>query len=400
MINLENQNIIYVTRDIERSLAFDLNNPNYYIISNNNDFAKSYKNKNILLINEKKQLDSWELLENKSVQDFINKIKNPQVLVFKNTPQIERTCQKNNWKLLNPSAKLANTIEEKISQIKFLQGLEALLPKFEIKLCKDLFWKKKKFILQFNRAHTGTGTFFIENQKQLENLKEKFPDREAKICEFITGPVFTSNNIIAKNKILIANISYQITGIKKFTINKFSTIGNDWFVSHKILSPKQIEEYHEITTKVAKRMIEHGWLGLFGVDIILNQKTGKLYLLEINARQPASTTYESILQKHFETNSKKITTFEAHILALLNKEIKQDLIEIKNGAQIVKRILKENTPKINQTKLDNFTKKYQLNAITYNNDKVNTELIRFQTTGNFLKKHGKLNRLAKKIQKF
>jgi hypothetical protein len=393
------ENIVYITRDIERALALDLNNSNYYIISNNSLFAKPYKNKNILLIDEKRQLDTWEFFENQEVINFINKIENPNIVVFKNTKQIERICKKNNWNLVNPSAELANEIEEKLSQIKFLDELSYLLPKFEVKLCKDIFWKKEKFILQFNRAHTGTGTFFIQNKKELDEITKKFPHREAKISKFIDGPVFTSNNIISKNKILIGNISYQITGFKKFTNNKFSTIGNDWHITKKILSEKQINEYKEITTKVAEKMKKYAWLGLFGVDMILDQKTGKLYLLEINARQPASTTYESVLQKFYQKNSREITTFEAHILALLKKDIESNLININNGAQILKRILKENQNKIDYKKLDKLKNKYDLNIITYDNNKLNSELIRFQTKENFIKKHKKLNKIGKKIKK-
>ena len=136
--------IIYITRDIERALGFVLDNPHYYIISNSSTFAKQIANSktNILLIEAEKQLDTWELLQNKQTRDFINKIStsakatadknNPQILVFKNTKQIEKICAGNNWKLLNPSAQLATTIEEKISQIKWLADKAKFLPEHKI----------------------------------------------------------------------------------------------------------------------------------------------------------------------------------------------------------------------------------------------------------------------------
>ncbi len=74
MIDLKNNNVIYVSRDLERALAFDLDNPNYYIISNNSDFAKSLTQKNILLINSERQLDTWELLEHEETKNFIEKL--------------------------------------------------------------------------------------------------------------------------------------------------------------------------------------------------------------------------------------------------------------------------------------------------------------------------------------
>ena len=81
----------------------------------------------------------------------------------------------------------------------------------------------------------------------------------------------------------------------------------------------------------------------------MKQKTGRLYLLEINARQPASTTYESQLQSTVchsdpedsgeESLANRCTTFEAHLASLLSvSPDKYKLITIKNGAQIIQRI--------------------------------------------------------------
>ena len=84
---------------------------------------------------------------------------------------------------------------------------------------------------------------------------------------------------------------------------------------------------------------------------------------------------------------------------LLKKDIESDLININSGAQILKRILKENQNKIDYKKLDKLKNKYDLNIITYDNNKLNSELIRFQTKENFIKKHKKLNKIGKKIEK-
>src|SRR3989339_73258 len=106
------------------------------------------------------------------------------------------------------------------------------------------------------------------------------------------------------------------------------------------LARKQIKQYKKIVTDIGKKLNNDGWKGLFGVDIIVNEKTGQLYLLEINARQPASTTFESQLQiLQDETEESKTTTFEAHLAAVLGiKPTNTELITINNGAQIVQRV--------------------------------------------------------------
>lgn len=407
---LKKQPVIYVTRDIERALGLDLNTRGYFIISNYSDFAKTLcENKNnILLIKDKKQLDTWELLKNKEVQKFINKIKDKNILVFKNTPQIEKICLENNWHLLNPSADLSNKVEEKISQLDWLQDLKKYLPNYSISLVKDIPFQNKKFILQFNRSHTGSGTILIENKKQLAEIKNKFPERLARTADYIDGPLFTNNNIVSKNNILVGNINYQITGLPPFTDLPFSTIGNDWGFANKYLSDKQKKKYYQIVQDIGEKLRRDGWKGLFGVDIAIDKKTKELFLIEINCRQPASTTYESQLQKRIMNKEKEIqnslfftpyslTTFEAHLMSLLNLNLKNyKLIPITDGSQIIQRVTKE----IPSLPIPQVTKILDYHWLKYDNTKPNTDLLRIQAPYSIIKKHNELNKKGKELINF
>jgi predicted ATP-grasp superfamily ATP-dependent carboligase len=392
---LKTHPIIYITRDIERAIGIDLDTSSYFIISNKTSFAKqiAQERENILLIETDKQLDTWELLQHEETKKFISEIKNPHILVFKNTEQIERICVDNKWTLLNSSAKLANRVEEKISQVEWLGELAQYLPPHKILLCKDVSFADNPFILQFNRAHTGTGTMLIENNSQLEEIQQKFPNREVRVTDYISGPMFTNNNVVTSDNILIGNINYQITGLAPFTGNKFSTIGNDWGVVKKLLNETQINEYHQIVTDIGNKLRTDGWKGLFGVDVILEEKTGKLYLIEINARQPASTTYESILQKQID--DKKLTTFEAHLASLLDLEISEDIIEIEDGAQIVLRNSEEK--KIDIEKIESELKKQDFEIIRYDNTKAGSDLLRIQSTSSYMEKHAEFNNLGNHV---
>lgn len=429
MISPAKYPLIYITRDIERALGLPLDTPCYFIISNFSDFANSIaKNrKNILLIKEKKMLDTWELLQHPQVKEFINSLPHPDpllikergkqvlspcqkedqneviILVFKNTPQIEKICAENNWKLLNPPAELSNKVEEKISQISWLGPLKKYLPKYSVQKCKNINFTEKPFILQFNRSHTGSGTILINSEKILENIKNKFPEREARIAEYIPGPLFTNNNVVTKNKILHGNISYQITGLKPFTNLPFSTIGNDWALPHKILTKKQILQYKKIATDVGLRLKKAVWKGLFGIDVVVDERNGKLYLLEINCRQPASTTYESQLQerirntKSTKLRNNELTTFEAHLLALLDVDLKnKKLIEIKDGSQIIQRV-NQSAIKNLKSKINKLSKQFKI--IKYNNTEQNSDLLRIQNKMGIMKKHNEFNNIGNKIIK-
>ncbi len=349
MPSIQSKSVVYVTRDLERALGLPLNTKGYFIISNYSAFAKQLvgDKKNVLLVKNKEVLDTRELLENDQVIRFIKKVNNPQILVFKNTVQIEKICNDHGWKLLNPSAKLASTVEEKIAGTKWLGELAKFLPPHQIILGKDLIWSGEEYIIQFNRAHTGSGTILIKSEQEVQEIKTKFPEREVRVTKYIQGTSWTNNNVVWGEQVLCGNISFQITGMEPFTKLPFATVGNDWSLV-KILTVKQKEEYVEMATAIGKKLASEGWKGEFGIDVILEHGTGKLYLIEINARQPASTSCESWLQRESRKNPKELTVFEAHLLALFGEQYqKQKLVLIKSGAQITQKIVSErkNEPK-------------------------------------------------------
>ncbi len=381
-IALKKQPIVYVTRDIERALGLPPKTKNYFIVTNNTPFGKQVAKtrSGILLIKSKTLLDTRELLTHLSTVKFIKKIKNPHILVFKNTGAIETACKEQGWPLLNPSAELANKVEEKITQVEWLGKLTKYLPPHQILPCKKIKFTGEKFILQFNRAHTGSGTLLIETKKQLQEIQKQFPDRPARVTKYIEGPVFTSNNVEWNNTTFIGNISYQITGLWPFTERSFATVGNDWGLPYEFLNGTLAKQYCAMAGAIGKKLAASGWKGLFGIDVVFDEKNKKLHLIEINARQPASTTYESELQ--MKQKKKSIDTiFEGHLASLLGlKNIPYEPAVITTGGQIIVKV----------TSLFKEIKKQQKNiiknaagegcrVIPYTNTELETDCLRIQS---------------------
>ena len=389
--------ITYIARDIERALGKKPEG-DYFIITNHTLYAGEIKKKypdNVFLIGSKDSkeiLDTYELLNLKEVQEIISQLK-AQILVFKNTIHIEQICKDNNWKLLNPSAELSEKIENKITQVAWLGELASLLPPHEISIIKNIKWNRKPFILQWSHGHTGDGTIFIQNENELNTLKEKFPYREARVTDYVKGPMFTVNIVVTNTVILLGNISYQITGMLPFTENMFSTIGNDWSVPHTILSEENIKKIEKIAEKIGQKMQKDGWKGLLGIDIVYDETLDELHLIEINARQPASTTFESELQEILHLhNVAGITTFSAHLSSLLGDPVTSALIPVNDGAQILQRVTKIKN-NINIKKL--IESGYKI--IIYNNTKPNADLVRIQSMQGILETHNKFNKRGKEI---
>jgi formate-dependent phosphoribosylglycinamide formyltransferase (GAR transformylase) len=188
----------------------------------------------------------------------------------------------------------------------------------------------------------------------------------------------------------MGNISYQITGLPPFTDNEFSTIGNDWGLAHKILTETDKNNIGTIVAEIGTKLQRDGWRGLFGVDVVLDEKSKRVYLIEVNARQPASATYESFLEEQArEKGAAGVTIFEAHLMALLGSPIEEDVIEITDGAQILQRVTKS-IQAIFDDVGDKLEKKgYQ--AISYQNADMNADLLRVQSPTSIMESHGSFN---------
>ncbi|MDR3558654.1 MAG: hypothetical protein P4L61_03915 [Candidatus Pacebacteria bacterium] len=436
--------IIYIARDIERALGA-LPSPDYRIVANDSPYARSVKEKYpnfILLIESSAPLDTFDLLEKEETAAFIEKAAKenaaqgiPDVLVFKSTSRIEELCEKKGWKLLNPSTALAEKIENKITQAEWLGELATLLPSFVIAPAKDIKWGKKTLVLQFAHAHTGLGTVLVNTEKELQEIQKQFPDRPVKASEFIKGPTFTVNMVtgsaqadtsfgelpsepsrrelglgnpgIARRKnvsagalqsISIGNPSYQITGMPPLTDSPFATIGNDWSLPHSILNERLLGEFRDIAEKIGAKMSESGWRGLFGIDVIYDEERDQFKLIEINARQPASTTYESQLQAKFRGHGLAgATIFEAHLAALTGSPLTENQIEINDGAQIVQRVAKNSSKGNSWTEKIAALNKAGYATIPYSNTKPNSDFLRIQSDRDLMESHGKFNKRGQEI---
>lgn len=391
-MNLNDNKIIYVTRDIERALGM-VPSKDYLIISNKTAYGeeirKQYPDFVHLISRENKDLlGTTELLSHPETVKIVTP--DSRILVFKNTLRVETEISNKKWIVINPKSQLSERVENKLSQIRWLGELAKYLPSHTTKLTKQISWKNEPFIIQWAHGHTGDGTILIRKMEELSALQEKFPERMARLSSFINGPSFTVNAVVAKDKILMGNVSYQITGLQPFTDNEFSTVGNDWGLTKAILKPKDLENIQTIVHDVGVKLQKDGWKGLFGVDFIMEEKSRRIYLIEINARQPASTTFESLLEmKEREKGVKGITTFEAHLRALLDLPIDQNIIGINNGAQIVQRITKHIQGVFNNEILT--LKKKGYDVVIYENDVMNSDLVRIQSEESIMSDHNTQN---------
>lgn len=393
--------VIYVTRDIERALGL-VPNSNYRVIANRTPYAERIKMEHpefvtLLEPDNGKLRSTAELLSDPQTEDAIVSAQTDLVIVFKSTPRIEEIASSHGWKLLNPKASIAEKIENKISQVAWLSNAaDTYLPPHKITKGRDIEWKGSPFIVQWAHGHTGDGTILVNSGSEVSELKAKFPERPARVTAFVNGPSFTVNAVVSPDKTLMGNINYQITGLPPFTDNAFSTVGNDWAIAHTLLSESEIRKVQTMVGVLGIRMQEAGWRGLFGVDFMRDMERDRLYLIEINARQPAGSVFESHLQSANRVHGVHgLTMAEAHVRALLGEMIDASLIEINDGAQVIQRLTKKIqrvTPEtISSINGEGYT------TVEYPNTDPNSDLLRIQSNKGIMESHGKLNARGRKI---
>lgn len=398
---------LYVTRDIERALGFASLPTEYAIVANHTPYAETIQAKfpdQVLLVRGDVALDTIDLLQHPATEAFVKNLekmhgKKPAVVVFKNTVRIERFAAEKKWRLLNPSAALAERLENKITQIASLgPAARFLIPGTSVVPCWKLTWDGVPFVLQFGHAHTGEGTILVNSSAQLAEIQQRFPQREVRVSPFVKGPVYTSNNCVVpkprslkklfgifnSSQTLVGNISYQITGLAPFTDLPFSTVGNDW-KKGAALSAVLRQQYEDMARACGARLATLGWKGLFGIDAILDEAAQRFYLIEINARQPASTIFESELQDAVRGENTTITSFEAHLEALRGVDVGDThLQKISEGGQMIQRLTTsiaeqlQHSPECMRKKaaalrIEGYT------VIEYANTKPNSDLLRIQS---------------------
>jgi len=281
------------------------------------DFVE-YKGKNSTL----------DILTDEKIKEIKEKAGARLAYVFKSNFLTEKEAAKLEISLLNPPAGMTEKIEGKINQADFFSELKEFFPEFIIAIPGEKIWEEIKNILchprpvseygvnssgdpekgswipdqvgndnckliaQFNTSHSGAGTFDL-SENLWQEWQKKFPRRPIRISKFVAGETLTLNLVVLPTAIILGVPSQQLTGLADLTEHKFTTVGNAW-ITFDGETKNQIET---IAKSVGAILQRNNFFGPAGLDLIREEKTGKIYLIEINARQPASFNLERWLAK-------------------------------------------------------------------------------------------------------
>jgi len=307
----------------------------------------------------RKPRNATTIVRHPKTKEHLDKFKNPALLVYKPSTKMERTCQKNNWRLLaNPTSFGKDLFENKIKFRKILQEIGLAVPPGKIALLDNLHYGHLMnkyglpFVIQHPTKGGGKGTFFINNQddfdRAFEKLKQKWdPEDERKlipptqviVAKFIQGYSPSATACVTKHGIISTNLQHQVLDIPQlFNPEKGSGLfcGHDWTGSQFDEAVNQ--QAYEMADKIGQYFQEHDYKGIFGLDFVLDEKDKQLYVIESNPRLVGS--YPTLNMSQILNNEPPILAF--HVLEFLDIDYQIDLEEInrqirqkKTGSQMI-----------------------------------------------------------------
>ena len=350
--------VFFVTPNPIYAIGLEKNIKSYFVICSQKSDIVQYLRKEkipVLCLDDDKIKNAGKILTNEKVIEYIkSRSKNnvANVITFKPSPTIQRVCKDNSFRYLGNDWKLNRDLEDKTKFVEVTEKLKisnanSKIIKLDKNNCSLDFSRNKKFVVQLPRGFSGNATFFIEDKNNLDEIFKKYKNRKVKLSEYFKGETYTINACVIGNEILISKPIFQITGLSSYNKNSFGgTCGNDYIYPKK-LRKEQRKEIFDCTKKVGDYIKKLGYKGIFGLDLVVNNK--KVNLIEINPRIIGSMSLFTKLQiqnNQIPFLSLSILEFAAPVI-IKNDNFKEwDKEDNFNASQLILRNTKNKPIKI------------------------------------------------------
>jgi len=327
------------------------------------------------------------LLRNKTIRNYISQYKGGKFLfLYRSNNNIQNAVRKLGVKIIANHSKINKIFENKANfrrvmdkvKIKPILGKTFEFGEFNSKDYK--FFKKKyglKFVIQLPdfMLGGGKGTLFIKNEKDFKKFKSQIKEGKYKgkiltvvnITKLLTGLSCSVVCCATKYGTLVSKIQRQIIDIPQIISPKK---GNGLFCGHVFgpeFSSQIVKQSQEIATKLGKYMYKMGYKGIFGIDLIVNEKQNKVYPVECNARYTGAFPMLSMIHLKY----KIIPLDFFHFLEFLNIPYKINVSQLNkmyqrpiSGSHIVLSNIKDHSLKV----------KKELNVGVYNFNQKNKKI--------------------------
>jgi predicted ATP-grasp superfamily ATP-dependent carboligase len=244
----------------------------------------------------------WEEPIRKRIETFTSSAKAPIYTVcYRSLGALEIDRR---FRVLAPSLALKDLFDDKLRQLELFAELRVKTPKTLVCRLDETTYSEASehldgpFVVQPPVGSSGDNTYFIFNEVDFGEVGDILgTELRVKMSKYLPVPSLNGHCVILRTSEGLRAIavcpSVQIVGIHGCTRRDEIYCGNDFAAAERV--PKSVrEEVCDIMEKIGLFMGRKGFLGIFGMDFLLNDD--EILALEINPRFQGSTMMLSLLQ--------------------------------------------------------------------------------------------------------
>ncbi len=288
------------------------------------------------------QLNTLHVLKNILVQDYLKNLKGARVWVYKSTKGVEAICERLGVKVLSSPSFVRDPFEDKKefrrlgaeASLKMIPGENLRIDDFnegKYGIFRKKYGPKLVFQLTEFKIGGGRGTFFVDSRDDFLEFKEFVLQRRRKrelefvnVCRLIEGIAGSISACVTQYGVLCSLVQTQIidqASLCNLEGRSGVWVGHDW---SRRFSDRVQRNSEVIARKLGEFMAKKGFLGVFGIDLAI-EDSGDVWPVECNSRFTGAFPLYSMMQ--IENNEIPMEVFHFLEFLKISYEIDFDKIQ-------------------------------------------------------------------------
>lgn len=258
------------------------------------------------------------LLEHPAVTSFIEPRGKALFLMF--DEQNEARAQRLGLQICLPAARLRNHLDSKVvtTELANRAGI-ASVPNVMARVTSYADLRRvaaalgPDLVVQLPYGDSGNTTFFISSEQDFQPLAARIAAQSVvKIMRRIRCRQLTIEGCVTRHGALVGPLQTELVGFRALTPFGGGWCGNEVFAASEsnLLTAAIRQQAQHATLAMGEQLRQVGYRGCFGLDLLLDQDSGALYLGEMNPRITGATPMTS--QAMLEADSAPLLLF--HLL--------------------------------------------------------------------------------------
>ncbi len=273
------------------------------------------------------------LLQHKEVIDFVKDRGEKPVFVFLMfDEETERLAKELGAKVWFPKAKLRSRVDNKIETVRI--GNKAGVPSAPNTLSEIKSWEQlcevadkaglgKDLVLQSAFGDSGHTTFFIKSEADFRRHEHEIVgEGEIKVMKRLVCRGSAIEACATKQGTIVGPLMTELVGFPELTPYRGGWCGNEIFAT--AFPPKTRQRARELTYQFGEQLKKEGYRGYFELDFLIEEKTGEIFLGELNPR----ITGASSMTNHAAFAHADSPLFLFHLLEFSGKPFELDVEEL------------------------------------------------------------------------